>query len=175
MNGAALPSALTRRTAVLVSAFAFMGVTGCVSTARLNPATGADARSSWSGRMSLRIESEPAQTFAALFDLTGTADTGELVLTTPVGSTLARLQWSPGEALLRSGTDKRRYASVDALIEAATGAAIPVGALFGWLAGRDESVPGWRANLTQVAAGRLQATREAPSPRADLRIAFERT
>ena len=84
------------------------------------------------------------------------------------------LHWAPGEALLRNGAETRRYDSVDALIEAATGAVIPVGALFAWLAGRDEQVPGWRPDLSQVSAGRLQATRESPQPRADLRIVFER-
>ncbi|WP_241027066.1 lipoprotein insertase outer membrane protein LolB [Variovorax sp. RKNM96] len=125
--------------------------------------------------MSLRIDSEPVQTFAALFELRGSADNGELTLTTPIGNTLAQLHWSPGEALLKNGSDTRRYESVDALIEAATGAAIPVGALFGWLAGRNESVSGWRPDLGQLANGRLQATRESPSPRADLRIVFERS
>ena len=125
--------------------------------------------------MSLRIESEPVQTFAALFDLRGSAETGTLSLTTPIGSTLAQLQWAPGEALLKDGSNARRFDSVDALIEAATGAAIPVGALFGWLAGRNEPVPGWKPDLGQLANGRLQAVRESPSPRADLRIVFERS
>ena len=124
--------------------------------------------------MSLRIDSEPVQTFAALFELRGSAETGDLTLTTPIGSTLAQLHWAPGEALLKDGSKTRRFDSVDALIEAATGAAIPVGALFGWLAGREERVPGWRPDLSQVGAGRLQATRESPQPRADLRIVFER-
>jgi len=128
----------------------------------------------WSGRLSLRIEDSNAQSFAALFDLRGAPDAGELVLTSPIGSTLAVLQWSPGEALLKNGNDVRRYASLDALIEAVTGAAIPVAALFGWLEGRNDTVPGWRPNLAQVAQGRLQATRESPHPLADLRIVFER-
>ncbi len=124
--------------------------------------------------MSLRIDSEPVQTFAALFELRGTAQAGELILTTPIGSTLASLRWAPGEATLNDGRQTRRFESVDALIQAATGAAIPVGALFGWLAGRDEPVPGWTPELGQWAQGRLQARRQAPSPTADLRIAFER-
>ena len=73
-----------------------------------------------------------------------------------------------------NGKETRRYDSVDALIEAATGAAIPVAALFGWLAGRAEHVSGWRPDLSQISAGKLQATRESPEPRADLRIVFER-
>lgn len=124
--------------------------------------------------MSLRIDSQPAQTFSALFELRGAPQAGDLTLTSPIGNTLAQLHWSPGEALLRNGTETRRYDSVDALIEAATGAAIPVAALFGWLAGREDRVPGWRPDLSQVSTGKLQATRESPQPRADLRIVFER-
>jgi len=124
--------------------------------------------------LSLRIDSQPVQTFSALFELRGAPQAGELTLTSPIGNTLAQLHWAPGEALLKNGTETRRYDSVDALIEAATGAAIPVAALFGWLAGREERVPGWRPDLSQINAGKLQATRESPEPRADLRIVFER-
>lgn len=130
---------------------------------------------SWSGRLSLRVDSEPVQTFAALFDLRGTPERGTLTLTTPIGSTLAELQWSPNEALLKNGSETRRYGSVEALIQAATGAAIPVDALFGWLDGRNETVTGWRPDLSQWSAGKLQAVRESPLPRSDLRIVFERS
>ena len=54
-----------------------------------------------------------------------------------------------------------------------TGAALPVDALFQWLAGQPAAVPGWRADLSQVASGRLQAVRESPQPTADLRVVFE--
>lgn len=158
-------------------AAAFAGaclLAGCAAPGR--PGTDDAARpESWSGRLSLRVESEPVQTFAALFDLRGTPERGTLTLTTPIGSTLAQLQWSPGEALLKNGSETRRYGSVDELIQAATGAAIPVDALFGWLAGRNETVTGWRPDLTQWSAGKLQAVRESPLPRSDLRIVFERS
>jgi outer membrane lipoprotein LolB len=128
----------------------------------------------WNGRLALRVEGDEKQSFSALFDLRGSPSAGELALTTPIGNTLAVLQWSAGEALLKNGNQTRRYESVDALIEAATGAAIPVDALFGWLAGRDEPVPGWKADLSQYGNGRLQAMRYSPQPIADLRIVFER-
>ena len=154
-------------------AAALLLASGCAQLPGSTRAQGtADA---WSGRMSLRIDSQPVQTFSALFELRGSPETGELSLTSPIGSTLAQLHWAPGEALLKNGSEVRRYESVDALIEAATGAAIPVGALFGWLAGRDDRVPGWRPDLAQIANGRLQATRENPGPTADLRIVFERS
>ena len=163
---------MNRRLVLGAACAAALLAAGCAG-----PAPGAKRAGSveaWNGRLSLRIDSQPVQTFAALFDLRGAPDAGELVLTSPIGSTLAQLHWSPGEALLRNGSETRRYESVDALIEAATGAAIPVGALFAWLEGRDQRVEGWRPDLSQVGAGRLQATRESPEPRADLRIVFER-
>lgn len=161
---------MNRRAALLAGCAGLLVLAGCASPG-LASRTGADA---WSGRLSLRLEGDASQSFSALFELRGAPRAGELILTSPIGSTLAQLHWAPGEAVLRNGSETRRYDSVDALIEAATGAAIPVGALFAWLAGRDERVPGWRPDLSQVTAGRLQATRESPAPRADLRIVFER-
>ena len=158
------------RRGALLAGWAGLLLAGCASPG--GPAGGGHA--AWSGRLSLRVDGDPNQSFSALFELRGAPQAGELILTSPIGSTLAQLHWAPGEALLRNGGETRRYDSVDALIEAATGAVIPVGALFAWLAGRDEQVPGWRPDLSQVSAGRLQATRESPKPRADLRIVFER-
>ena len=161
-----------RRSVLAAGVAAMLLAAGC---AQLPSGTRPQGTDAWSGRMSLRIDSQPVQTFSALFELRGSPESGELSLTSPIGSTLAQLHWSPGEALLKNGSETRRYESVDALIEAATGAAIPVGALFGWLAGRNDPVPGWKPDLGQLANGRLAAVREAPSPRADLRIVFERS
>jgi outer membrane lipoprotein LolB len=153
--------------------FALILIAGCASQPGAGGQFDTQTRAAWSGRLALRIDSAPPQSFSALFDLRGTPQAGELTLTTPIGSTIAVLQWSPGEALLRNGSQTKRYASVDTLVETVTGAAIPIGALFAWLAGRNEPVPGWQADLAQVANGRLQATRQSPQPTADLRIAFE--
>ncbi|RST51818.1 hypothetical protein EJI01_18000 [Variovorax sp. MHTC-1] len=162
---------MNRRLALSAGGAGVLLLAGCAS--RVGP-TGTTGTEAWSGRLSLRIDSEPVQTFSALFELRGAPRAGELTLTSPIGSTLAQLHWAPGEALLKDGSKTRRFDSLDALIEAATGAAIPVAALFGWLAGREERVPGWRPDLSQIGTGRLQATRDAPQPRADLRIVFER-
>ena len=162
---------MKRRLALCAGWAGLLLAAGCASP---GGAPGGATGQAWSGRLSLRVDSEPVQTFSALFELRGAPQAGELILTSPIGNTLAQLHWAPGEALLKNGNQTRHFESVDALIEAATGAAIPVGALFGWLAGRDERVPGWRPDLSQVGAGRLQATRESPQPRADLRIVFER-
>lgn len=150
---------------------------GCAApAARTDAATAAGAGriQGWSGRLSLQVDGDQAQSFAALFDLRGSSERGGLTLTSPIGSTLAELTWAPGEAVLRNGSETRRYESVDALLIAATGAAIPVRALFGWLDGRDEHVAGWQPDLQQIDRGRLRAVRTSPQPRADLRIVFER-
>jgi len=162
---------LKRRVALCAGWAGLLLAAGCASP---GGPPGEASGQAWSGRLSLRVDSEPVQTFSALFELRGVPQAGELILTSPIGNTLAQLHWAPGEALLKNGSQTRRFDSVDALIEAATGAVIPVGALFGWLAGREERVPGWRPDLSQVSAGRLQAIRESPQPRADLRIVFER-
>jgi outer membrane lipoprotein LolB len=165
---------LKRRVLLAAACAGAMLLAGCATPG--SRASGVmEIPSAWSGRLSLRIDSQPVQSFSALFELRGAPQAGELTLTSPIGSTLAQLHWAPGEALLRNGSETRHYDSVDALIEAATGAAIPVGALFAWLAGRPESVPGWRPDLSQIGTGKLQATRESPEPRADLRIVFERS
>jgi len=163
-----------RRTALLAGAVAVLSIAGCATSRDAAVPKAESAGGAWNGRLALRVEGDEKQSFSALFDLRGSPRAGELALTTPIGNTLAVLQWSPGEALLKNGNQTRRYDSVEALIEAATGAAIPVNALFGWLAGRDDPVPGWKADLSQYANGRLQAMRHSPQPNADLRIVFER-
>ena len=88
----------------------------------------------WSGRMALDLETDPPQTFSASFELKGTVNRGELTLSTPLGNVLALIQWSPGEARLRVGGDLEAFESVESLTRQVTGAALPLGALFGWLA-----------------------------------------
>jgi outer membrane lipoprotein LolB len=124
----------------------------------------------WSGRISLQVQSEPVQAFFAGFELRGNPEQGELVLNSPLGTSLAVLRWSPGQAQLDSGGQVQRFDSVDALIEKATGAAVPLPALFDWLAGRNTALAGWNADLTQHTDGRISASRIAPQPRTDLRI-----
>lgn len=164
---------MNRRAALAATLGAIYLIAGCADLTGARGRFDLNSNGPWSGRLALRIDSEPVQTFAALFDLSGTPATGRLHLTSPIGSTLAMLEWSPGQARLINGGQTRQFGSVDALIQAATGAAIPVAALFGWLAGRDERVAGWRADLSRISSGRLQATRDAPLPTADLRIVFE--
>ena len=127
----------------------------------------------WTGRISLHIQSEPPQAFFAGFELKGGAEQGQLTLTGPLGSIVSLMHWSPTEAVLESGRDVRRFASVDELLEQTTGAAVPVSALFDWLAGKNTSLNGWTANLAQQDAGKIAARRSSPAPQVDLRIVLD--
>jgi outer membrane lipoprotein LolB len=127
----------------------------------------------WSGRLGLVVASEPPQSFFAGFELNGNPQAGELSLTSPLGSTLAVMQWQPGQTLLRQGEQTRRYESLEVLALELTGAAIPVRALFGWLNGTPQAVDGWEADLGSLDSGRLVARRLMPLPTAELRVVLE--
>ncbi len=154
------------RRQVLLAAAALCG--GCASRPPSKPASG------WVGRLSLQIRSEPPQSFSAAFELEGNAQQGQLLLNTPLGSALAQARWTPSQAVWVGGGDTRRYANIEELLLAVTGAALPLGALFDWLEGRPTPVSGWQSDLTQLDQGRLQARRSEPAPAVDLRILLDR-
>ena len=140
------------------------------------PATG-----SYMGRMSLKIDSvdpqalgpQQGQFFSASFALAGNASTGQLTLTSPLGSVLAEMNWTESKAQLRANGELRSFNSLDALIFHATGAAIPLASLFSWLAGVEAQAPGWQADLSRLSNGRLVARRLEPLPTAELRLVLE--
>ncbi|WP_338050934.1 MULTISPECIES: outer membrane lipoprotein LolB [Ramlibacter] len=146
----------------------------CASPPRApaDAAVPADVRT---GRLALAVEDQPSQSFSAGFELRGRAEAGSLSLFNPLGGTVAVLRWQPGTAVLESpGHAPRQFASVDAMVQQATGAPVPVTALFDWLAGVNTPVPGWEADLSSVADGRLRAQRRSPPPQADLRLVLDR-
>ena len=127
----------------------------------------------WHGRLALRFDNPEKPSFFANFELTGHDQTGELNLFGPLGNTVASLRWTPQGAVLISNGESRQFESLDALATEATGAAIPITALFQWLHGQNTVVAGWQADLSQLAQGRLQARRVQPEPAAELRIILE--
>ena len=130
--------------------------------------------SHWSGRLGLTVASEPPQSYSAGFALSGNALVGELMLTSPLGSALAVMRWQPGQALLQQGEQTARFDSLEALVAQVTGTPLPVRALFGWLHGEPQSVPGWQADLSGLPDGRLFAQRLMPLPTAELRLVLDR-
>jgi outer membrane lipoprotein LolB len=131
----------------------------------------------WSGRLALKIASEPPQSFFASFELQGRAASGSLSLFSPV-STVAVMNWTPGEATLKSSgaadAVPQRFASVEDMLNAVSGAPIPVPALFDWLAGRSAAAPGWTVDLSQQPEGRIVASRTAPQPALELRVVLDK-
>lgn len=147
-----------------------LSLAGCATT-RTPPV---DASAHWSGRLALQIESEPPQQWSASFELQGSADQGEMLLFSPIGTTLARLSWTPQSAQLQQGGNTTHGESLSSLSERLHGTALPIAALFEWLAGRPAQAAGWQADLSGHAQGRLRAQRSLPAPTAVLRIVLDR-
>lgn len=127
--------------------------------------------------MSLRVDSEPPQSLSGAFVISGNAQTGDLTLSTPLGSILAQLSWTPQQAILKANNDTSYYPSTDALVEQVTGTVLPLAALFDWLAGRDTPAPGWQTDLSLLNnpdSQRLIAKRTDPLPTVELRIVLDK-
>ncbi len=161
---------LQRRGWLGLAAGSILALSGCTS-----PSPKLAERSAfWSGRLALQIQSTPPQNWSANFELQGSADQGELSLFSPIGSTLARLSWTPLSALLEQGPHKTTDSSLDLLSQRLTGTHLPIEALFEWLNGRAGVSSGWEADLSAQAQGRLTAKRTWPEPQAILRIVLDR-
>lgn len=164
-----------RLTRFLILLGTVLVLTGCAQAPRVPDSASDGPRSSWNGRLALQIESDPQQYSSAAFELKGNATNGEFSLFTPLGGTLAVMAWAPGSATLRtSSNDARNFDSLDALVTQATGTAVPVTALFDWLAGTNTPVAGWQADLSQLPGGRILAKRTEPLPTVQLRIVLDK-
>jgi outer membrane lipoprotein LolB len=160
------------RAAARVLLLAVLFMSGCAQQP-VSPTSPPQEASYWRGRLALRFDSPDQASFFASFELSGSASSGELNLTGPLGTTVASLHWTPAGASLRSNGDTRQFASLDALAAEATGTPIPVAALFQWLRGRETTAAGWQADLSQLAEGRLTARRTHPEPVAELRLILD--
>jgi outer membrane lipoprotein LolB len=144
-------------------------MTACVTAPSALPPDGAPV-TSWSGRLALRVDSQPPQSMSASFELAGAPQKGVLTLLTPIGTAAAVLTWAPGSATLQQGADFRSFGSLADMITEVTGTPVPVPALFDWLDGRATAAPGWEPDLSHIGQGRLVARRTQPEPRAELRV-----
>lgn len=130
-----------------------------------------------SGRLSIRVADQPERGISAGFELQGSARQGQLLLSGPLGATLARAVWSPGQAVLASAGSETRFADLDSLGAATLGEAVPMAALFDWLRGRPwpdaasrargDGMPGfeqlgWQIDLARWSDGWVEARRAAP-------------
>lgn len=157
----------------LALTIAIVFIAGCAHTTRTRSSNDPETPL-WQGRLVLTVRSEPVQAFSADFELQGTPQAGELAFFSPLGSTVARLQWGSDGAHLQSSGQTQDFDSLDALTLHTTGAVLPVTSLFAWLKGDAPDTPGWQVDLQGLPNGRLSAQRTAPEPPAQLKIILER-
>ena len=139
------------------------------------------------GRLVLQISpgaSTPAQQWSAGFELRGSAQAGELDLTSPLGTTVAQARWRPGQAELHQGGERRAFADLSELSRQLLGENVPLEALFDWLRGRPWPATGhertalgfvqqgWAVDLSGLGEGRLTARRDR-APAITLRARLE--
>lgn len=140
------------------------------------------------GRLVVHVEAQPggpARSMSTQFELRGDAQVGELVLTTPLGSTAAQAHWRSGSAELVTSDGTRSFSDLDALAQELLGEPLPLAALIDWLRGRPwlgaPSLPveagfeqlGWRVDLARFADGWVQARRDR-APAVAVRVRLER-
>jgi outer membrane lipoprotein LolB len=132
-----------------------------------------------SGRIAVRVEATPeaaARSENAAFELQGSAQTGRLILSTPLGSVVAQARWTPGSVVLATPQGERSFVDLDALTREVLGESLPVGALFDWLRGRpwpgapsiETAAPaepgfeqlGWKVSLARFNEGWVTARRD---------------
>lgn len=159
-----------------VSLAVLLGLGGCAT-----PSTISSDPSNLSGRLAVRVaahDDSPARSVSALFDLRRNGPSGELDLSTPLGTLMGKAQWGPEQVSLITPQGERQYPTLNALSEDVLGESIPVQALFDWLLGRPWSgavstpLPGdlhtgftqlgWRIQLDRFTEGVIQAQRDAP-------------
>ena len=150
-------------------------LTGCATPSRTAKPFNAEQANSpeWQGRISVQVLGDNPTSMSASFLLRGDAKNGELDLYSPLGTTLGALQWTPQLVQLSDGGKHQYFNSLAELTEKATGAALPIDALFGWLQGNDAQATGWQADLSAVPQGALTARRTSPAPEVTLRIKLD--
>jgi len=146
---------------------------GCATPVPIRSVSQAPSTKQWQGRISVTVQSDPPRNMSAGFSLDGNARQGELNLFSPLGTTLATLQWNPTSTQWLQGSQQRRYDSMAHLTEETTGAALPMDAMFEWLQGRATPSPGWQADLSALNQGSLIAKRITPEPLVVLRIKLD--
>lgn len=141
----------------------------------------------WAGKLAYQMEAgaqQRAQAGSALFEWQGTAEQGQLSLSTPLGTTLATARWSEQGVWLDDGQGPRRYATLEelgeALGQALQGPPLPLRPLVHWFQGRPApDLPvmaledgfeqaGWRVQRT--APQRLTLSRAAQGGQGALRL-----
>jgi len=157
-------------------AAAALVLSGCASLKHQQASVG-EGDLHLSGRLSVQVAGAvggKASGGNGAFELSGQPKAGQLELSTPLGSLVARAVWRDGDVRLQTPEDERRFDDLDALTREMLGEAIPVAALFDWLQGRPwpqaahtaqgttgfEQL-GWEIDLSRFGEGLFVASRKA--------------
>ena len=153
----------------------------------------------YTGRLAVRTDAAPnlpARSVSGQFELSGNASSGQLILTSPIGTTVARARWSdpvgtqgvPSRIELEADGATTRYATLEEMMQRAIGDQLPLPAMFDWLSGRpwpDAPVVrsatgigfdqlGWHVDLSQLSDNRLiDAQRPLPAPTLHVRVKLD--
>ncbi|MFL6698107.1 MAG: lipoprotein insertase outer membrane protein LolB [Vitreoscilla sp.] len=153
----------------------------------------------YAGRLAVRSDAAPgvpARSMSGQFELSGNASSGQLILTSPIGTTVARARWSdpagtqgaPSRIELEADGGTTRYATLEEMMQRAIGDQLPLPAMFDWLSGRPwPDAParrstdggsfdqlGWHVDLSQLAGNQLiDAQRPLPAPALHVRVKLD--
>jgi outer membrane lipoprotein LolB len=153
----------------------------------------------YAGRLAVRTDAAPdlpARSMSGQFELSGNASSGQLILTSPLGTTVARARWSdpqgaegvPSRIELEADGGTTHYATLEDMMQRAIGDQLPLPAMFDWLAGRPwPAAPvqrgadgasfdqlGWHVDLSQLAGNQLiDAQRPLPAPALHVRVKLD--
>lgn len=130
-----------------------------------------------SGKLSVRVDATaamPARSESGNFELKGSPQSGQLNLSTPLGTVLAQARWNGQKAWLATSQGETAYRDLDTLTREMLGESLPVAALFDWLRGRPwPDAPsrtsdggfeqlGWSIDLGRFGEGWISARRAQP-------------
>ena len=153
----------------------------------------------YSGKLAVRTDAAPGQPSRAVsgqFELSGNASSGQLVLTSPIGTTVARARWSdprgadgvPARIELEADGATTHYATLEDMMQHAIGDQLPLAAMFDWLSGHPwPAAPaqrgtdggsfdqlGWHVDVSQFAGNQLiDAQRPQPAPALHVRVKLD--
>ena len=135
-----------------IRALAFLAAFASAGCAELRPLGAQEALDfELSGRIATRFKEEAASGNVAWRH---SADADEMLITSPVGSSIARVVRKGNEVVLTTAEPRDYRANdVEALTEQVLGFRIPLAGLTGWVRGR--AVEGSPANAVRDAQGRL--------------------
>ena len=138
----------------------------------LEPSSSSSTGEAYRGRMGLHVQGAPSSSWSAGFHLTGSANTGELRLISPIGTTLAIARWEPQSASIERGQTVQRYSDANAMVRDLLGADFQMPQLWAWLERKPLSVPGWNFTntLRQDQGHLLIAQRVQAEPAMTLRV-----